>query len=205
MEKSRHGACHLGLAAAGLIAVWLAALLAGGASLPLDVGVLAYLHSAERSHLVDLAWAVTWLGDGAVLIPIALAAVAFFAVRRRWRDALALLGATASVRLLVAVQKDWFGHARPDVSQWMPESSSGFPSGHAANSLITWVALAILLTGSRCAVAAALVLSFLVGASRVVLGVHWPTDVIGGWALGALAALLLWHIRIRLAQAVRSP
>jgi len=194
-----------GLLALGLIALWLVALGAGGASLPLDAHILARLHPADRTLWVDAAWAVTWLGDGVVLVPLAVATAGFLMIRRRWAEALTLIAVTASVRLLVTVQKHGFGHARPDVHQWMPESAPGFPSGHAANSLITWVALAMLLTGSRSAMAAALVLSFLVGLSRVVLGVHWPSDVIGGWALGALAAVVLWHIRIRLARAVGRP
>lgn len=188
-----------------LILLWLTALLCGGVSFPLDTTVLDWLHPVDRDGIVDLAWAITWLGDGVVLIPVAAMAAAFLVARRRGGDALALIATTAAVRLLVTVQKDWFGHARPDVLQWMPESSSGFPSGHAANSFITWVALAMLLSGSRGAIAAAVMLSALVGASRVVLGVHWPTDVIGGWALGALAALVLWHNRIRLARSVPTP
>lgn len=196
---------RLWLPAAALILLWLTALLCGGASLPLDTTVLDWLHPTDRDGIVDLAWAITWLGDGVVLIPVAAVAVVFLVARRRGGDALALIAATASVRLLVTAQKGWFGHTRPDVFQWMPESSPGFPSGHAANSLITWVALAMLLTGSRRVIAVALALSALVGASRVVLGVHWPSDVIGGWALGALAALALWHIRIRLARAVPTP
>lgn len=188
-----------------LVLLWLTALLVGGASLPLDTILLDWLHPAHRDGIVALAWAITWLGDGLVLIPVAAATAAFLVARRRWGDALALVAATATVRLLVTMQKGWFGHARPHVLQWMPENAPGFPSGHAANSLITWVALAMLLTGSPSVIAVALALSFLVGLSRVVLGVHWPTDVIGGWALGALAALLLWHSRIRLARGVHTP
>lgn len=196
---------RLWLSAACLILLWLTALLCGGASLPLDTTVLDWLHPENRDGAVDLAWAISWLGDGAVLIPIAAVSAVFLMARRRGGDALALIAATASVRLLVTVQKDWFGHARPGVLHWTPESSSGFPSGHAANSFITWVALAMLFGGSRRAVAAAVMLSALVGVSRIVLGVHWPTDVIGGWALGALAALILWRGRIRLARPAPAP
>ncbi len=193
------------LPALALVLLWMIMLLVGGASFPPDTILLDWLHPVRRDVVVDLAWAITWLGDGAMLIPVAAAGAAFLMTRRQWGDALALVAATASVRMMVTAQKGWFGHARPHVLQWMPESSPGFPSGHAANSLVTWMALAMLLTGSRRAMAAALALSFLIGLSRVVLGVHWPSDVIGGWAIGALAALMVWQFRIPLARGGQTP
>ncbi len=70
-----------------------------------------------------------------------------------------------------------------------------FPSGHAANSMIAYLAIAWLAFDDpvhrRWAVAAALLLSFLIGLSRPMLGVHWPSDVIAGWAFGLFWTLLV--------------
>jgi undecaprenyl-diphosphatase len=69
-----------------------------------------------------------------------------------------------------------------------------FPSGHSANAMAVWLAVALLAAPERLrvpAVAAALAVALLVGLSRLVLGVHWPSDVAGGWALGAACTLLL--------------
>jgi undecaprenyl-diphosphatase len=65
------------------------------------------------------------------------------------------------------------------------------------SSMIFYVILAIVLTAGtrrqRPVVAAAILLSLFIGTSRVMLGVHWPSDVIGGWAVGLLWVLLTWR------------
>ena len=183
------------LLAAGLALLWLGAMASGGPSASWDGSALQALHRDERDAVAGLAWTITWLGDWIVLVPLALAGAGLLAWRGYWRRAAALLAATLLVRVLVALQKQWLARPRPDVEHWMVEHSHSFPSAHAANSAVTFLALAILLSGSRPALVAAIVCAAMVGTSRVVLGVHWPSDVIAGWAFGALAAVPLWPLR----------
>jgi len=104
-------------------------------------------------------------------------------------------------RALSEAQKFWIARVRPDLEPHLVVvRTSSFPSGHATSSMIFFLTLALVLgEGTRwrgLAVSAALLLSFLIGISRVMLGVHWPSDVIGGWAFG-----LLWvMLTLRLAQ-----
>ena len=70
--------------------------------------------------------------------------------------------------------------------------SSSFPSGHAGNSMAVFLAIALIAVPRahrRAAVIAALVATFLIGLTRPLLGVHWPSDVVAGWAVGAAIAL----------------
>lgn len=176
-------------------AIWVLAWLFGGSASDWDAGISSVLRPDRYGWQVQLAWVITWFGDGLFLVPLAIAAGGGLLWRKRAREALALLGVVAAVRIAVVMQKGWFGRARPDVEQWVIEYSNSFPSAHAANSAATFLALAILMTPSRTAIIAAAAASAAVGASRVVLGVHWPSDVVGGWAFGALATLPLWRLR----------
>jgi undecaprenyl-diphosphatase len=73
-----------------------------------------------------------------------------------------------------------------------------FPSGHSANAMVLGLGLALLATasgrGRRAALALGLAFALIVGLTRLILGVHWPSDVVGGWTLGAAWTLLLLHL-----------
>lgn len=179
--------------------MWLTALLAGGPTAEWDASLFASLWPQERGWIAEWAFAVTWLGDWLVLVPLALAAAGYLLWRGLRLQAWTLLATVSAVRILVAAQKAWLGRTRPDVEHWMVEYTASFPSAHAANSLATLLAIAILLPRSRSAsrlfVGLALACSAVVGASRIVLGVHWPSDVIGGWAFALIATIPLWSLR----------
>jgi len=149
---------------------------------------------------------VTALGSTTVLTLVVLVTAGFLVLRGRARTALLVLAATTLGALAVTLVKVLIGRSRPDlVGQLMEEASHSFPSGHAANSAIVYLTLATLLfpvvRGWRMrgfVLAVAMLLVALIGVSRVYLGVHWPSDVLAGWAFGASWALLWWGIELGL-------
>jgi undecaprenyl-diphosphatase len=181
------------LALAALTLLWAAMLLAGtgGADQALHLALYAGGHPA----LVAATRMVTAFGSGAILLPATALGAIILAVRRDLRGTALLLVITLSGRLLVELQKGWIGRPRPaDRAQLDAVSSFAFPSGHAANAVMVWLGLALLVAPPawrRAAIALAALLAAAVGVSRIMLGVHWPSDVAAGWAFGLFWTLLL--------------
>ncbi|HVJ01508.1 MAG TPA: phosphatase PAP2 family protein [Sphingomonas sp.] len=149
---------------------------------------------------------VTALGSTTVLTLVVLVTACFLALRRRFRSALLVVAATSLGALAVTLVKALIARSRPDlIDRLMEEASHSFPSGHAANSAIVYLTLATLLfpvvRGWRMrafVLGVAMLLVGLIGVSRVYLGVHWPSDVLAGWAFGSCWALLWWAIELKL-------
>lgn len=197
-------------AGAALAAVWLAMLLLGAG--PADRRLLLVIYAGDEPWLALAAIALTQLGNGSTLIPLTIVGALWLLYRRRRFDALTLLIASFTGRALVILQKAWFARLRPEEDLRLVEVSSlSFPSGHAANSTIVYLMLAVLLFDHprrrRIALACAAVLSLLIGLSRLVLGVHWPSDVVGGWAFGLPWVLLALTVseRVRPVRPSRGP
>jgi undecaprenyl-diphosphatase len=182
-------------AIAALAALWLAMLLLGGPQSPLDRALLAALRAPS---LRTPALLLTRFGNFYVLVPLALVAAAWLAIAGRRRPALIFLAAIASGRILVEAQKAWVAQPRPDPALRLGDATgASFPSAHAANVTVTCLALALVAAGPKyrpAAVAAALLLAFAVGMTRLLLAVHWPSDVIAGWAFGAAWTLSLFRL-----------
>lgn len=179
------------LALAGL---WLAMLLLGAGDVDRDV--LLGLYAGDEPWLALAATGLTYLGNWPTVVVVAILGAAWLAYRGKRRAALVLLVASFSGRLLVIIEKAYFARLRPDENLGLVEVHyQSFPSGHAANSMIAYLAIALLAFDDpahrRWAVAAALLLSFLIGLSRPMLGVHWPSDVVAGWAFGLFWTLLI--------------
>ena len=104
--------------------------------------------------------------------------------------------------MLNSILKQLFSRTRPDVVPHLREVvSSSFPSGHALTSAAVFLTLGALLmriANGRLAkyycMAIAMFVTFLVGMSRIFLGVHYPTDVVAGWLIGMSWALLCWMV-----------
>jgi undecaprenyl-diphosphatase len=175
-----------------LVLIGIAALLLGGPHTRIDPPILALF---IRPALVPAARLLTHLGDVVTLLAAGLLAAGWLLFRGHRRRAILLLAIIASERLLVEAMKAGFDRARPDpLGHQVAVHNLAFPSGHSANSMAGWLAVALLATGPRLrwpAVAFALFLALITGLCRLILQVHWPTDVAGGWAFGAAWTLLL--------------
>src|SRR5690606_1729845 len=156
--------------------------------------------------LEELVRDVTAFGGTGPLLFITLAAILYLVMLRKYRSSLFLLLAVGGGQLLSSVLKLGFDRARPDlVPHGMHVYTASFPSGHAMMAAVTWLTLGALLARSeaRTRIKAFLILlagtvTLLVGLSRVYLGVHWPTDVLGGWVAGSAWAALCWSFALLL-------
>lgn len=176
---------------AALLAVFAAMLALGGPGSAVD---RALLYRAQIDPIVPAARLVTQLGDWWFLLVAGGFAAAGLAIHGQWRRAALLVVLLLSERSLVEASKFLFDRVRPDpAGHLVAVQSMAFPSGHAANAMTLGLGLALLVPrrARRAAVVAALLYAVLVGLSRPILGVHWPSDVVGGWALGAAWTLLL--------------
>jgi len=145
---------------------------------------------------------LTALGSSTVLVLFVLAVAGALLARGQYHALVFLLVAALGGMLLNNLLKPFFGRARPDIALRLTEATSlSFPSGHAMGSAVIYFTLAALLARlvepralKLYFLGLAALLSFLVGASRVYLGVHYPSDVLAGWTMGLGWALLCWTV-----------
>jgi len=149
---------------------------------------------------------VTALGGVAVLSLVTAAVVGFLLIRRTYHAVGFLLGATVGGLALSLLLKRSFDRPRPAlVSHLSAVYTSSFPSGHSMLSAVVYLTLAAMLARlvGRTALkvyilVVAMLLTLLVGVSRVYMGVHYPTDVLAGWSVGLSWAILCWLVARRL-------
>jgi membrane-associated phospholipid phosphatase len=189
------------LAAGAVTAVVLAAVFAevldavveGDDLAAIDRPVVAWIADHRAGWLSDLMVAMTDLGAKLVLATVVTAVAVGVAYRlRSWRPALLAALVAGGCGLLVAAAKVLIARDRPDpLLRVITETGYSFPSGHAASALTAFAAVAWLVcmvttgrTVRTTAWLAAGLLTVAIGLSRVYLGVHYPSDVLGGWLLG---------------------
>ena len=203
----------LGLLSATAAALWIFVAIAGemveGETSALDMAVLLALRVDGHPELLlgppwlqEFARDITGLGSPGVLGLVVATSAVFMVLCRRYRTALFLILATSADSLLNSLLKLYFSRPRPVlVPRDMHLSSFSFPSGHAMASTTVYLTLAAILVqmspnprSKLFVLCVAVMLSALVGISRVYLGVHWPSDVLAGWAVGAAWALAAWGV-----------
>ena len=157
---------------------------------------------AKHPWLTDVLRDLSGLGSTTVLALVAVAAVGYVALFSSRRAALLLAVSVASGSGLVSVFKWAFGRLRPEAAHaGLVVPGWSFPSGHASMAAIVFLTLGALVAATRSTavervylLAFAATMTVLVGLSRVGLGVHWATDVLGGWAFGSAWAITWWWL-----------
>lgn len=170
--------------------------------------LLAFRSAADPRDPLGPPWLeevgrdLTALGGIAVLSLLSVA-VAIFLLLRRQRGAAVLLAVSVTGGMLASsLLKVFFERPRPDlVPHGVQVFTASFPSGHAMLSAVVYLTLGVLLARverelrvKAFVLSAAVLLTVLVGISRVYLGVHWPSDVLAGWTVGAAWAVMCWLI-----------
>lgn len=183
--------------AAVLFAV-VALLVQTGRTTSFDLHVIGTVQGWENPALTRIMEAFSWIGSTWVVTVIVACLLVFLALVLRHRSELALLiavivGAAAGNRLL----KIWFLRDRPDIYRLAEETGYSFPSGHSMAAFALYGVLIYLLWkhipsvfGRSLLIAVGTVFILMIGVSRIYLGVHYPSDIIGGY-LASMAWLAL--------------
>lgn len=183
-------------------------------TLSTDQRVLRTIDDHTASWPVALANDVSLLASEAVTGLVGLALAVWFSLRRRWLDALLVVGAVGGYVVLTLLVKHLVARERPVSFFRVPESGYGFPSGHTLGATCLAFALGFLLwrsaarIGMKALGTVALILAVVaIALSRLMLGVHYPTDVLGSILLGTawMSGLIALRYVIERWLAVRTP
>jgi len=215
---SKHWRLYASMVIVGLLAGafgMIADEMSEGETLLFDTSILMlFRNPADLTQPLGPAWLqeavrdITALGSFSVLALILLLVVSALAFTGRRGTALFVAISVLGGELLSSIFKATFNRTRPEYIDPERILSASFPSGHAALSAVVYLTLGTILAGSTDKLplrifylGAAVFLTLIVGISRLYLGVHFPTDVIAGWALGVGWALLMgvayrvWELR----------
>ncbi|MDO4709159.1 MAG: phosphatase PAP2 family protein [Pseudomonadota bacterium] len=196
-QSRQHGLRQTLLFAAIALSLWgfgeLAESIYSGEVIPFDRPLLEWMAANHTPARDALMLFFSWLGYQYGVIPVDVLLVLLLAVKRRWPEGWFAGLSLAGSALLNMAAKHYFARPRPALwASIAPEATYSFPSGHAMGSMTLAVVLVLLAWRSRMrwpVIATMLVFVPMVAISRVYLGVHYPSDVLAGWA-----AALAWVI-----------
>lgn len=167
----------------------------------LDTGILGYAISLRSDAMTALMKAITDMGSAEAIIGLSVAVLAWFAYHKRAAHFMVLGTAITGAAAMIYLMKHTFLRARPPLSLHLVlEDSYSFPSGHAFISLVFYGLLMYFVIRHEYTLRAKVLTClasglfiFLVGFSRLYLGVHWPSDVLGSWVMGGMwLAVVIW-------------
>ena len=170
--------------------------------------LLAFREAGQTDNPIGPLWFeeamrdITGLGSTIVLVMVTAVTIVYLLLIGRWRTALMVLIAVGGGQILSSLLKLGIDRPRPDLVSHLAEVQTlSFPSGHAMMSAVTYLTLGSMLAGivpgratKIYVLGVAVLLTLMVGVSRVYLGVHWPSDVLAGWCAGFAWAMLCWLV-----------
>jgi len=189
--------------------IWVADEVGEGSTGNFDRWAIVHLRQAHDPSLpIGPRWLaeagrdVTGLGGVVVLTLYIFVSAGFLAVYRAFRTMTILILSTSSGIAISLLLKAMFGRPRPSVVPHLAEVyTSSFPSGHAMMSAVVYLTIAAIIAPILkrfwlrfYVLAVAISLTAMIGLSRVYMGVHYPTDVLAGWAAGATWAITCWLV-----------
>jgi membrane-associated phospholipid phosphatase len=160
----------------------------------MDTAILTWVHGLSSPGL-DAAFALSWvLGAFRFCAPAVLLAIVWHRARGEPREALAWLAVGLLVAAVPEILKAVVARPRPALWPWLlPTNGSSFPSGHAVAGMAFYPLLGWILLRSRglpwMGYALGAAIGVFIGVGRLYVGVHWPSDVAAGWALGAALSI----------------
>ena len=173
----------------------------------MDLGILNALRLPGQpgapigpAWFTDMARDLTSMGSISVLVFVALVVVGFALVRQRYNAAILIAVALGGGMLMCTWLKDLFERERPPEAYRLVEViNASFPSGHAMLSAVFYLTLAVLVARAQTqkrlkfyVISIAILTTAMVGLTRIYLGVHWTSDVLAGWSVGAAWAVACW-------------
>ena len=173
--------------------------------------LLAFREAGQTDNPIGPLWFeeamrdITGLGSTIVLVMVTAVAIFYLLLIGRWRTALLMLVTVGGGQILSSLLKLGIDRPRPDLVSHLAEVQTlSFPSGHAMMSAVTYLTLGSMLAGivpgratKIYVLGVAVLITLMVGVSRIYLGVHWPSDVLAGWCAGFAWAMLCWLVARR--------
>ena len=186
--------------ACALLSLLIGFVVGAGFGSAFDQGLLlqiALRTGRDADWLITVFRAISWLSDSGQRTFMVLLVAAWLIWKQRRRAALVVMIVPILAGVTNSILKEAFGRTRPEIVPHLDQIGNlAYPSGHASNAMAFFL-LAAFLLGTRNATRwrmLAISVAVTVGMSRLALGVHWPSDVIGGWLWGASFALAGYHI-----------
>ncbi len=170
-------------------------------AIPFDEPILLFAHAMAGEGFDRVFLFFSQIGYARGVAPVDIGVVLVALALRRWREGLFAAVATGGSGLLNIATKQLFARERPSLWESIaPETSYSFPSGHAMGSMTLALVLVLLAWPTRArwwVVAAMTVFVPMVGLSRVYLGVHYPSDILAGWAAASIWVVGAWLLVMR--------